>query len=137
MTSHFLVFVGSLFLFSLNAFCFFKILFILLIYFWLCWVFVAACGLSLVVSMGFSLWWLLLLWSMGSRRTGFSSCGARAQYLWLAASRAQAQWLGVLLPMQGTRVRALAREDPTCRRATRSEERRVGKECRSRWSPYH
>src|SRR3712207_9342621 len=23
------------------------------------------------------------------------------------------------------------------RRATRSEERRVGKECRSRWSPYH
>ena len=28
--------------------------------------------------------------------------------------------------------------DPeTTRRTTRSEERRVGKECRSRWSPYH
>src|SRR2546425_8338204 len=29
---------------------------------------------------------------------------------------------------------------PTCRQAadaSRSEERRVGKECRSRWSPYH
>ena len=26
------------------------------------------------------------------------------------------------------------RDDP---RTTRSEERRVGKECRSRWSPYH
>src|SRR5258707_11498650 len=25
----------------------------------------------------------------------------------------------------------------TCRKDTRSEERRVGKECRSRWSPYH
>ena len=25
----------------------------------------------------------------------------------------------------------------TCKRAVRSEERRVGKECRSRWSPYH
>ena len=25
----------------------------------------------------------------------------------------------------------------TCRKLTRSEERRVGKECRSRWSPYH
>src|SRR5258706_8254519 len=25
----------------------------------------------------------------------------------------------------------------TSRRMTRSEERRVGKECRSRWSPYH
>src|SRR5256885_10138280 len=24
-----------------------------------------------------------------------------------------------------------------CRRLNRSEERRVGKECRSRWSPYH
>ena len=24
-----------------------------------------------------------------------------------------------------------------CRWAARSEERRVGKECRSRWSPYH
>ena len=43
-----------------------------------------------------------------------------------------AQWLGVCLPMQGTRVRALVWKDPT-----RSEERRVGKECRSRWSPYH
>ena len=26
-----------------------------------------------------------------------------------------AQWLRVLLPMQGTRVQALVREDPTCR----------------------
>ena len=30
-----------------------------------------------------------------------------------------AQWLRVHLPMQGTRVRALAREDPTCRGATK------------------
>ena len=30
-----------------------------------------------------------------------------------------AQWLRVRLPMQGTRVRALAWEDPTCRGATR------------------
>src|SRR3712207_7514268 len=27
--------------------------------------------------------------------------------------------------------------NPTLAQATRSEERRVGKECRSRWSPYH
>ena len=62
-------------------------LFILFIYFWLCWVFVAASGLSLVaVSRGYSslwcadlpLWCLLLLQSMGSRCTGFSSCGVRA-----------------------------------------------------------
>ncbi|XP_049559967.1 60S ribosome subunit biogenesis protein NIP7 homolog isoform X1 [Orcinus orca] len=29
------------------------------------------------------------------------------------------QWLRIQLPMQGTRVRALVREDPTCRRATK------------------
>ena len=62
--------------------------FYLFIYFWLCWVFVAACGLSLVEAsggysslrcVGFSLQWLLSLWSTGSRRVGFSSCGTRAQ----------------------------------------------------------
>ena len=59
----------------------------LFIYFWLCWVFVDAHGLSLVVVIGgysslqwagFSLRWLLLLRSRGSRRAGFSSCGTRA-----------------------------------------------------------
>ena len=42
---------------------------------------------------GFSLRWLLLLWSMGSRRAGFSSCGTHAQQLWLVGFRAQAQQL--------------------------------------------
>ena len=74
----------------------------LFIYFWLPWVFVAAHGLSLAAASGgysslwrtgFPLWWLLLLWSTGSRHAGFSSCGTRAQQLWLAGSRAQAQQL--------------------------------------------
>ena len=60
------------------------------IYFWLHWVFVAAHGLSLVVAsggysflrcVGFSLWWLLLLWSTGSRHMDFSSCSTWAQQL--------------------------------------------------------
>ena len=67
----------------------------LFICFWLHWVFVAAHRLSLVAAhglslvtasggyssfrcAGFSLWWLLLLPSTGSRRTGFSSCGSWA-----------------------------------------------------------
>ena len=29
------------------------------------------------------------------------------------------QWLRICLPMQGTRVRSLVWEDPTCRRATK------------------
>ena len=60
----------------------------LFIYFWLCWVLVAVHGLSLVAAgggysslwcSGFSLRWLLLLQSTGSRHGGFSSCGTRAQ----------------------------------------------------------
>ena len=57
-------------------------------FFWLHWVFVAASRLSLVAASrgysllrraGFSLRWLLLLRSVGSRRAGFSSCGVWAQ----------------------------------------------------------
>ena len=63
-------------------------LFILFIYFWLCCVFVATRRLSLVVvsgghsslrCMGLSLQWPLPLRSTGSRHSGFSSCGTRAQ----------------------------------------------------------
>ena len=72
---------------SLNVlFCFNK--FIYLFIYWLCWVFAAVHRLSLVAAsgcysslqcVGFSLSWLLLLRSMGSRCTGFSSCGTWAQ----------------------------------------------------------
>ena len=59
--------------------------FLKFIYFWR-WAFLGVCGLSLVVESGgysllrcagFSLRWLLLLQSMGSRHAGFSSCGTR------------------------------------------------------------
>ena len=69
------------------------------IYFWLRWVFVAARGLSLVVARGgyssllctgFSLRWLLLLWSTGSRRAGLSSCGSQALERRLSSCGAQA-----------------------------------------------
>ena len=63
--------------FSLCIFLFFK--FYLFIYFWLCWVFVSVCGLSLVAASGrhsssrcagLSLSRPLLLRSTSSRRTG-------------------------------------------------------------------
>ena len=74
-----------IFFFS-NLFIYLLIIYVC-IYLWLCWVFVSVRGLSLVAASGgysllqcagFSLRWLLLLWIMGSRRVGFSSCGARA-----------------------------------------------------------
>ena len=61
--------------------------FLFLFFFCLCWVFIAARGLSVVAAsrgysllwcVGFSLRWLLLLQSTGSRHVGFSSCGTRA-----------------------------------------------------------
>ena len=64
---------------------------ILFIYFWLCWVFVAACGLSLVVaSRGYSLVVVSRLliegfscfgvWALGL--AGFSICGYHPLELW-------------------------------------------------------
>ena len=79
---------NKLILYSLICLGIFINLFILFIYFWLRWVFIAACGLSLVAASGgysllqhadFPLRWLLLLRSTGSRRTSFSSCGTWAQ----------------------------------------------------------
>ena len=73
---------------------------VVVVFVWLHWVFVAVRGPSLVAEsrghsslrwVGLSLRWPLLLWGMGSRRTGLGSCGSRAQQLLLAGSRAQAQ----------------------------------------------
>ena len=77
--------------FSFKSFFFSFINLFILFYFWLRWVLVAARRFSLVVvsggysllwCAGFSLWWLLLLWSTGSRAQasvvaacGLSSCG--------------------------------------------------------------
>ena len=76
--------------------CLFFYKFILFIYFWLPWVFVAAHGLSLAAASrgysslqcaGFSLRWLLLLRSTGCRRADSSSCGA-----WVSVVVARGLW---------------------------------------------
>ena len=64
----------------------------------LCWalglsLFAVSGGYSSLWFMGFSLRWLLLLWSTGSRSAGSSNCGAQPQQLWLVGSRVQAQQL--------------------------------------------
>src|SRR5215216_7308005 len=61
--------------------------------------------------------------------TGVQTCALPISLLWRAASAGRR-----------TRRRAATWSPATTRtsrRWTRSEERRVGKECRSRWSPYH
>ena len=82
----------------------------LFIYLWLCWVFVAVCGLSLVVvsrgssslrCAGFSLWWLLSLQSTGSRHAGLSSCGTQAVDRRLSSCGTRAQLLCVMWDLPG------------------------------------
>ena len=48
----------------------------------------------------------------------FITCRGFTSFLKTHRVSLVAQWLGICLPMQGTRVRALVREDPTCRGAT-------------------
>ena len=64
----------------------FKIIFIYQYFqFWLCWVFTAVQAALQLWREGFSLWWLLLFWSTGSRVYGL-------QQLWFPGSRQQAQY---------------------------------------------
>ena len=96
------------------------------IYFWLHWVFIAERQLSLAVASGgysslrctgFSLRWLLLLRSTGSRRVGFSTCSTWARQLWLAGSRVQAQQLwctGLVAPQHVGSSRTRARTLVPC-----------------------
>ena len=88
----------------------FFLFFTLFIYFWLHWVFVAVRGLSLVaVSRGhsslqcvaFSLRWLLLWWSTGSRCAGFGSCGSRTPERRLSSYGARAQLLCSMWDLPG------------------------------------
>ena len=97
--------------------CLFYFIFLIFIY-----LFIYGCIGSSLLHAGFlqlwctcfSLRWLLLLWSMGSRCEGFSSCGMQCQQLWFVGSRVQAQQLwhkGLVAPWHvgSSRTRAQTR----------------------------
>src|SRR3712207_9052744 len=60
-----------------------------------------------------------------------------ARYGWLAIANSTTLTDGFGLDIGGGSIQALRLEDRRLAEAERSEERRVGKECRSRWSPDH
>ena len=104
----------------------FFLIYFLFFYVWLRSVFVAACrlfsscgerGLLFIAERGLLIGWLLLLQSTDSRRAGFSSCGIRAQQLWLAGSRVQAQQLwrtGLVAPQHVGSSRSRTRTHVPC-----------------------
>ena len=65
-------------------------------------------GYSSLWCMGFSLWWLLLLWSTGSRRAGFSSCGLQALERRLSSCGAQAQLLCSMWDLPGPGIKPMS-----------------------------
>ena len=67
------------------------------IWFWLCWVFVAAHGLSLVAASG----GCSVLRSTGCTRAGFSSCGSRALEHRLSSCGARASLLRGMWDLPG------------------------------------
>src|SRR5256885_13037152 len=78
--------------------------------------------------------------------TGVQTCALPICYGPTTALQAQkGPWPASFRNLSGSQRRQTAllqfllkgRSDFAVRRARRSEERRVGKECRSRWSPYH
>ena len=95
---------------TIFVFLFCRMDFFFFFFFWLHWVFAAARGVSLVAASGgysslrcavFSLWWLLLLRNMGSRRAGFSSCGSHAAEHRLSSCGARAQLLRGMWALPG------------------------------------
>ena len=124
---------------TLTLFFFFQFYF----YFWLCWVFVAVCGLSLVAvsgghsslgCAGFSLRWLLLLWSMGSGHAGFSSCGTRLSSCGLRAPERRLSSCGARGLVAPWHVRSSRTRDRTRIPCTG---RWILKHCVTREVPWH
>ena len=106
---------------SLPLYCLGSHIYMLLFFFWLCWVFVAVCGLSLVLASGgysllrhrgFSLPWLLLC-SAGSRLmdSGVAALGPRAQAQWLWPTGLVSSWhAGSSWPRNRTHVPCSSRQ---------------------------
>ena len=65
--------------------------------------------------------------------SGFASAPAQTVNL----TRGQSASLDIALQLSGLRSSVVVTASDTPQTLCRSEERRVGKECRSRWSPYH
>src|SRR2546430_5689804 len=63
--------------------------------------------------------------------TGVQTCALPISPMAMRAS------MGVLMRVESQPASSSAASAATSTAAARSEERRVGKECRSRWSPYH
>src|SRR2546430_5073869 len=70
---------------------------------------------------------------ISTRRPSRSSC----PWAWAAPTGSAAAWPSCSTPQTTPRAPCGRSSASTTSPSRRSDERRVGKECRSRWSPYH
>ena len=77
-------------------------------FFFLVNLFIFGCVGSLLRYAGFSLQWLLLLRSTGSRRAGFSSCGTRALAHRLSSCGARASALRAMWDLPGPGIEPMS-----------------------------
>ena len=89
--------------------------------------------LQLLVLLNSSLYRLPLIDSYIKKRKAVTSC-------WLSAKERSGaplvvQWIRLCLPVQGTQVRFLLWEDPTCPRATKPMQQAPEPTCCNCWSP--
>ena len=77
-----------------------------------------------------SLWFLAVALFALRKPKRYAVCAPRTRFACLVAARNEEAVIGAL-------VESLKKQDYPDALYDRSEERRVGKECRSRWSPYH
>src|SRR3712207_6081323 len=81
---------------------------------------------------------------VGAAVVGVSTDSVHSHRAWLKTPRDKGGVEGLRYPLASDITKSVARdygvlieEKGVALRGLRSEERRVGKECRSRWSPYH
>ena len=77
------------------------------------------CSFVFLSNVHGSYWILRSRWTVRNNCTESKSFPEKADQSWNPGTSLVAQWLTIRLPMQGTGVQALVREDPTCRRATK------------------
>ena len=91
-------------------------------------------GLVVHVTAGFSAG--MIAWMLGTRR-GFPENVRPPHAPWMVMVGASMLWVGWFGFNAGSALASGADAGMAMLVTHRSEERRVGKECRSRWSPYH
>src|SRR5260370_23961066 len=92
--------------------------------------------LSVILSRSTYSAWYLTLYNPGGSSLTNGYCGGATNFIDVATLPTTGTYT-ILIDPQGAATGSVTVQLKSAPSDVRSEERRVGKECRSRWSPYH